>query len=939
MAHWCDTLWKSDYNIVVRPSTDTVTVPSGGTASVDLWAQNNMGYPLENFGLSVGQMPSGYTRVSLTRAAPTFGTYLMPGERVKYTLTVSKSSGVSAPMLVEGITFGITFGAGQSSGYGKNGGPVVIKKKSGALYPAKPLDGLSDWPNTVVGQGEQAWAMTATADADFGPNQTSRYGSLLRSYCAGRGSWSGTSSDETYCPDNLATTCAGNGGTSSGSVNDFEHLWSAPQMAVRKSGMTSGQLAAFRERLKCGSDDGHLAFSGMALFVLGYLGEDPSARIFLQSVVANGCSGVATLRDNEKLIAKAALILMRNSQDASYKAEVQAGMNNANVYVAGACQAAIAIVEKDDTAVTASNRLLARARWRQPDTEGGGPSLWAAHMLSMVAWDRRQWAPDAEEQGTVSFYGEGPVVVDTVPPKAPTGVACTYDAYTDGRVQVAWQQVTQDTNNVSEGIQKYTVSYGYTSSNGQLDPQVFTYDHATDTGTTTSRTFTSTDWADPARRSYVAVTAWDLASNRSRYSTEIACIPHYHPVAQLSCSPTSGDAPLTVSCNSTGTSDPNASLDTLTYAFQLNSASSTLGTTAQYSNLQQGTYTVLLTVTDSTSLTSTKTASITVTNPNSQNHTPTAVVALTDPSGAPFRVGQGVGFTSAGTNDQDGDALTFSWNFGDGSTSTQANPTHTYQSSGSFNVVLQVTDNGSPALSATASLAVNVVGNHAPSASDATADPLVGEAPLPVTFDASRVTDPEGDSVTFTWKFGDGSPDQTGTVINHTYAAAGSYSAQLVATDQATPTPASATKTFTITVGSVTPSNQAPDCSSAKVTPLSGKAPLTITMDASGCADPEGASLTYSWRVSIATTKEENFSTAAANYVLQAAGTYPVNLVVSDGSNETPKRFDVQVLPGNSPDGKATWDPWGCSAAAGATPVAGLLTMLALSFALRRRRR
>jgi len=37
---------------------------------------------------------------------------------------------------------------------------------------------------------------------------------------------------------------------------------------------------------------------------------------------------------------------------------------------------------------------------------------------------------------------------------------------------------------------------------------------------------------------------------------------------------------------------------------------------------------------------------------------------------------------TAAATDADGDALTFSWNFGDGSTSTSQNPTHSYQQVG-----------------------------------------------------------------------------------------------------------------------------------------------------------------------------------------------------------------------------------------------------------------
>ena len=51
-----------------------------------------------------------------------------------------------------------------------------------------------------------------------------------------------------------------------------------------------------------------------------------------------------------------------------------------------------------------------------------------------------------------------------------------------------------------------------------------------------------------------------------------------------------------------------------------------------------------------------------------------------------------VTFSSAGTADPDGDPITYSWAFGDGGTSTDANPTHTYSSSGQYQATLTVSD-------------------------------------------------------------------------------------------------------------------------------------------------------------------------------------------------------------------------------------------------------
>jgi glucose/arabinose dehydrogenase/PKD repeat protein len=70
-----------------------------------------------------------------------------------------------------------------------------------------------------------------------------------------------------------------------------------------------------------------------------------------------------------------------------------------------------------------------------------------------------------------------------------------------------------------------------------------------------------------------------------------------------------------------------------------------------------------------------------------------------------------VKFSSAGSADPEGGALTYRWDFGDGGTSDEANPSHTYTGAGTFTPTLTVTD--PEGLTGTASLVVTA-GNTAP---------------------------------------------------------------------------------------------------------------------------------------------------------------------------------------------------------------------------------
>jgi glucose/arabinose dehydrogenase len=90
------------------------------------------------------------------------------------------------------------------------------------------------------------------------------------------------------------------------------------------------------------------------------------------------------------------------------------------------------------------------------------------------------------------------------------------------------------------------------------------------------------------------------------------------------------------------------------------------------------------------------------------NRAPTAVAGANRTSGqAPL----GVAFSSAGSSDPEGGALSYSWAFGDGTSSAAANPTKTYPANGTYTVTLTVTDPGG--LTGTANVTVTV-GNTAP---------------------------------------------------------------------------------------------------------------------------------------------------------------------------------------------------------------------------------
>lgn len=93
---------------------------------------------------------------------------------------------------------------------------------------------------------------------------------------------------------------------------------------------------------------------------------------------------------------------------------------------------------------------------------------------------------------------------------------------------------------------------------------------------------------------------------------------------------------------------------------------------------------------------------ITITMQGPQNQSPVA-----NPGAYPFtgKIPLTVQFTGAGT-DADGTIVSYSWDFGDGASSTQQNPSHTYESLGSYTATLTVTDDAGATDSASLAIAV-----------------------------------------------------------------------------------------------------------------------------------------------------------------------------------------------------------------------------------------
>jgi len=119
-----------------------------------------------------------------------------------------------------------------------------------------------------------------------------------------------------------------------------------------------------------------------------------------------------------------------------------------------------------------------------------------------------------------------------------------------------------------------------------------------------------------------------------------------------------------------------------------------------------------------------------------------------------------------------GPVISWSWDFGDGGTSTAQNPSHEYTSAGTYTVSLTVTSE----ICSDTETRISYITVFAPPAADFAGDPTSGYAPLTVSFTDLSTNSP----TSWSWDLGDGG---TSTEQNpsHTYEATGTYTVSLTA--------------------------------------------------------------------------------------------------------------------------------------------------------------
>jgi PKD repeat protein/alpha-tubulin suppressor-like RCC1 family protein len=416
-------------------------------------------------------------------------------------------------------------------------------------------------------------------------------------------------------------------------------------------------------------------------------------------------------------------------------------------------------------------------------------------------------------------------------------------------VTISNQTPTANAGGPYSGVRNTAVTFSGASS---ADPDNDALSYAWDFGDGSTGTGVAPAHAYAANGSFTVTLTVSDGSATSSPATSTVTISNQAPTANAG-GPYSGVRNTAVAFRGAASNDPDN--DALTYAWDFGDGATGTGVAPTHQYATVGTFTVTLTVNDGTISSAPVTATVTI-----SNQTPTAN------AGGPYSGvrNTAVAFNGAASSDPDNDALTYAWDFGDGSTGTGVAPTHAFATVGTFTATLTVSDGTTTSAPATATVTIN---NQTPTAN--AGGPYSGVRNAAVTFIGSASSDPDSDALTYAWDFGDGSTG-TGVAPTHAYATTGMFTVTLTVNDG---TIASAPATSTVTISNQTPAANAGG-------PYSGVRNTAVAFSGAASSDPDNDTLTYAWGFGDGSTG----TGVATTHSYATVGTFTVTLTVNDGT-------------------------------------------------------
>ncbi len=224
---------------------------------------------------------------------------------------------------------------------------------------------------------------------------------------------------------------------------------------------------------------------------------------------------------------------------------------------------------------------------------------------------------------------------------------------------------------------------------------------------------------------------------------------------------------------------------------------------------------------------------------------------------------------ATGTIDKDGDIISFSWDFGDGTKGEGNRVVHKYPERKSYTVKLLASDN-SGTVGNDSYVIFQVPVNKSPAANFSFKQ--IAAPNEKVTFDASSSSDEDGVVTKYNWDFGDGSTGD-GKIYTHSYNKSGKYTIELTVRDNST-SPCNFGKISKEIWVNAEPVAKAGQDSWAAIGD-------EVRFDASASFDPDGKISKYSWDFGDGAKSSGEKVTHSYN----KSGRYKVTLRVDDDAD------------------------------------------------------
>jgi len=510
----------------------------------------------------------------------------------------------------------------------------------------------------------------------------------------------------------------------------------------------------------------------------------------------------------------------------------------------------------------------------------GIPRIWGTKVI---------WADAYNHQGYIAMYDTSTKnIIDVTHQLDTDPYGNEYGASTGTHIaiqndKIVYNKCVDDYEGVA-GVYMYSIASGQNTLLYSYSPEVYTtpevYDNTVVWGFATNQGSGTSD---------TGIYACDLTAESEK------------PTATFDANVTSGVAPLKVQFTSTTTGNP---IDYY-WVFEPSTSSdwnSHHVVTAVHTFTKPGVYTVNLTVTnDAGTYTATRERYITVTDtggsagkPVANFNSPLAEAVLNSDADHGIYENEVVSFFDNST----GSPTSWFWDFGDGNTSTQQNPTHVYGKMGGYTVNLTVGNSaGSDTISKYGYVLVGI-GDEPASPAYFSSDVTSGDAPLTVTFLDDKDAEFPNYPIWRQWEFGDGviqsymvdNNESATPYATHVYEKPGKYSVTLYLDNRGGKS--IITKYHYITV---TDPNMPVANFSANVT--SGTAPLVVLF-----TDTSTGGAPTSWLWDFNDDGQADSIDMNPSYVYTDPGTYTANLTISNANGTSSKTATITVLKDSNSD-------------------------------------